>query len=78
MPKTPHSSRGPSRESRRCTSNAAPEGSNGTGAFRAAQPDHAALLDACRRGDAQAAAHAAEANFLRLGEQMRSILAAAE
>lgn len=36
--------------------------------------DHAALLEACRRGDAWEAARLVEANFLRLGEQMTAIL----
>ena len=35
---------------------------------------HAAILDALRRGDAEAAAYATEANFLRLGEQMAAVL----
>lgn len=36
--------------------------------------DHAAILDACRRGDAAEAAGLVEANFLRLGEQMTALL----
>jgi DNA-binding GntR family transcriptional regulator len=36
--------------------------------------DHAAILDACRRGDAWEAARLVEANFLRLGEQMTALL----
>jgi DNA-binding GntR family transcriptional regulator len=36
--------------------------------------DHAAILDACRRGDAGEAARLVEANFLRLGEQMTALL----
>ncbi len=36
--------------------------------------DHAAILDACRRGDATEAACLVEANFLRLGEQMSALL----
>jgi DNA-binding GntR family transcriptional regulator len=36
--------------------------------------DHAAILDACRRGDAADAARLVEANFLRLGEQMTALL----
>jgi DNA-binding GntR family transcriptional regulator len=40
----------------------------------AAAGDHAAILDACRRGDAWEAARLVEANFLRLGEQMAALL----
>ena len=40
----------------------------------AAAGDHAAILDACRRGDAWEAARLVEANFLRLGEQMTALL----
>jgi DNA-binding GntR family transcriptional regulator len=36
--------------------------------------DHAAILDACRSGDAWEAARLVEANFLRLGEQMTGLL----
>jgi DNA-binding GntR family transcriptional regulator len=36
--------------------------------------DHAEILDACRRRDADAAARLVEANFLRLGAQMATIL----
>jgi DNA-binding GntR family transcriptional regulator len=36
--------------------------------------DHAAILDACRAGDAWEAARLVEANFLRLGEQMTALL----
>jgi DNA-binding GntR family transcriptional regulator len=36
--------------------------------------DHAAILDACRRGDAWEAARLVEANFLRLGEQMTALV----
>jgi DNA-binding GntR family transcriptional regulator len=36
--------------------------------------DHAAILDACRSGDAVEAARLVEANFLRLGEQMTDLL----
>jgi DNA-binding GntR family transcriptional regulator len=36
--------------------------------------DHAAILDACRSGDAWEAARLVEANFLRLGEQMTALL----
>jgi DNA-binding GntR family transcriptional regulator len=36
--------------------------------------DHAAIIDACRRGDAWEAAGLVEANFLRLGEQMAAVL----
>jgi DNA-binding GntR family transcriptional regulator len=36
--------------------------------------DHAAILDACRRRDADEAARLVEANFLRLGAQMATIL----
>jgi DNA-binding GntR family transcriptional regulator len=36
--------------------------------------DHAAILDACRRGDAWEAARLVEANFLRLGDQMTAVL----
>jgi DNA-binding GntR family transcriptional regulator len=39
-----------------------------------AAADHAAILDACRRGDAWEAARLVEANFLRLGEQMTALL----
>ena len=39
-----------------------------------AETGHTAILDALRRGDAQAAAYATEANFLRLGEQMAAVL----
>jgi DNA-binding GntR family transcriptional regulator len=38
--------------------------------------DHAAILDACRNGDAWEAARLVEANFLRLGEQMTALLPA--
>jgi DNA-binding GntR family transcriptional regulator len=37
--------------------------------------DHAAILDACARRDAAAAARLVEANFLRLGAQMATVLA---
>jgi DNA-binding GntR family transcriptional regulator len=40
----------------------------------AAGGDHAAILDACRAGDAWEAARLVEANFLRLGEQMTALL----
>jgi DNA-binding GntR family transcriptional regulator len=40
----------------------------------AAARDHAAILDACRSGDAWEAARLVEANFLRLGEQMTALL----
>jgi DNA-binding GntR family transcriptional regulator len=43
----------------------------------AAAGDHAEILEACRRGDAWEAARLVEANFLRLGEQMTSILESA-
>ncbi|MGH2949000.1 MAG: GntR family transcriptional regulator [Solirubrobacteraceae bacterium] len=36
--------------------------------------DHAAILDACRRGDAWEAARLVEESFLRLGEQMAALL----
>ena len=36
--------------------------------------DHAAILEACRGGDAAEAARLVEANFLRLGEQMTDLL----
>jgi DNA-binding GntR family transcriptional regulator len=36
--------------------------------------DHAAIVDACRRGDAWEAARLVEANFLRLGEQMTALV----
>jgi DNA-binding GntR family transcriptional regulator len=36
--------------------------------------DHAAILDACRRGDAWDAAQRVEQNFLALGEQMTAVL----
>jgi DNA-binding GntR family transcriptional regulator len=36
--------------------------------------DHAAILEACRRGDAWEAARLVETNFLRLGEQMTALL----
>jgi DNA-binding GntR family transcriptional regulator len=36
--------------------------------------DHAAIIDACRRGDAWEAARLVEANFLRLGEQMTALV----
>jgi DNA-binding GntR family transcriptional regulator len=36
--------------------------------------DHAAIVDACRRGDAWEAARLVEANFLRLGEQMTAVI----
>ena len=39
-----------------------------------ASGDHAAIIDACRRGDAWEAARLVEQNFLRLGHQMTSIL----
>jgi DNA-binding GntR family transcriptional regulator len=38
--------------------------------------DHAAILDACRRRDADEAGRLVEANFLRLGAQMATILGA--
>jgi DNA-binding GntR family transcriptional regulator len=36
--------------------------------------EHAAILDACRRGDAWEAARLVEASFLRVGEQMTALL----
>jgi DNA-binding GntR family transcriptional regulator len=36
--------------------------------------DHAAILEACRAGDAWEAARLVETNFLRLGEQMTAVL----
>jgi DNA-binding GntR family transcriptional regulator len=40
--------------------------------------DHAAILDACRRGEAWEAAGRVEASFLRLGEQMTALLDVAQ
>ena len=43
---------------------------------RDSRADHAEILDACRRRDADEAARLVEANFLRLGAQMATILGA--
>lgn len=45
-------------------------------ARRDSAADHAAILDACRRRDADEAGRLVEANFLRLGAQMATILGA--
>ena len=43
---------------------------------RGAAADHAAILAACRRGDADEAARHTELNFLRLADQLRALRAA--